>query len=50
MNASDIVAFPYLEGMTSGALIMAMGFGKPCIASRIGCIDQTTDSQGAFFI
>jgi glycosyltransferase involved in cell wall biosynthesis len=48
MNASDVVVFPYLSIMTSGALIMAMGFGKPCIASRIGCIGETLDDRGAF--
>lgn len=48
MNASDIVAFPYQSIMTSGALIMAMGFGKPCIAVRRGCMSETLDSSGAF--
>lgn len=48
MNASDIVAFPYRDIMTSGALIMAMGFGKACIASRLGCISETLDQEGAF--
>ena len=27
---------------------MAMGVGKPCIASRVGCIDETIDRKGAF--
>ena len=48
MNASDVVAFPYRAVMTSGALIMAMGFGKACIASRIGCMGEILDEQGAF--
>ena len=48
MNASDAVAFPYRDIMTSGALIMAMGFEKACIAARIGCIGELLDEEGAF--
>jgi beta-1,4-mannosyltransferase len=49
MNASDIAAFPYRDIMTSGALIMAMGFGKACIAPKLGCLHETLDDEGAFF-
>lgn len=48
MNASDVVAFPYRSIMTSGAVIAAMGFGKPCIAPRLGCVSETLDEDGAF--
>jgi glycosyltransferase involved in cell wall biosynthesis len=48
MGASDIVAFPYRDIMTSGALVMAMNFGKPCIAARVGCITETLDERGAY--
>jgi beta-1,4-mannosyltransferase len=27
---------------------MAMGFGKACIASRLGCMNEILDEQGAF--
>jgi beta-1,4-mannosyltransferase len=49
MKASDIAAFPYRDIMTSGALIMAMGFGKACIAPKLGCLNETLDDAGAFF-
>lgn len=34
--ASDVVALPYLEGTTSGVLKLALAFGKPVIATRVG--------------
>jgi glycosyltransferase involved in cell wall biosynthesis len=34
--ASDVVALPYREGTTSGVLKLAVAFGVPVIASRIG--------------
>ncbi|KAF7598267.1 MAG: hypothetical protein CGU28_13105 [Candidatus Dactylopiibacterium carminicum] len=34
--ASDVVALPYLEGTTSGVLKLALAFGKPVAASRVG--------------
>lgn len=34
--ACDVVALPYLEGTTSGVLKLALAFGKPVAASRVG--------------
>ncbi|KPC51827.1 glycosyltransferase [Amantichitinum ursilacus] len=34
--ASDVVALPYLEGTTSGVLKLALAFGIPVIATRVG--------------
>ncbi|MDP2867928.1 MAG: glycosyltransferase [Methyloversatilis sp.] len=34
--ASNIVALPYLEGTTSGVLKLALAFGKPVVATRVG--------------
>lgn len=34
--AADVIALPYLEGTTSGVLKLALAFGKPVIASRVG--------------
>jgi len=48
MNACDVVVFPYREILTSGAVILAMSFGKPCIAPRLGCIPDVLDNKGAF--
>jgi glycosyltransferase involved in cell wall biosynthesis len=35
-SACDVVALPYLEGTTSGVLKLAIAFGKPAIATRVG--------------
>jgi glycosyltransferase involved in cell wall biosynthesis len=35
-SACDVVALPYLEGTTSGVLKLALAFGKPVIATRVG--------------
>jgi len=39
--ASDVVAIPYREGTTSGVAKIAMAFGKPIIASRVGDLPET---------
>ena len=48
MNACDVVVFPYRDILTSGAVVLAMSFGKACIAPRIGCISEVLDDSGAF--
>lgn len=47
MNAADAVVLPYREILTSGAVILAMSFGRACIAPRIGCIPDLLDEHGA---
>jgi len=48
MNAADIVVLPYKDILTSGAVIIAMSFGKPLIATSTGCIADTLDENGSF--
>jgi beta-1,4-mannosyltransferase len=48
MNACDVAVFPYKDILTSGAVILAMSFGKVCLAPQIGCIPETLDDSGAF--
>jgi glycosyltransferase involved in cell wall biosynthesis len=48
MNAADIVVLPYKNILTSGAVILAMSFGKPVIAPSIGCIQDVLDKTGSF--
>jgi glycosyltransferase involved in cell wall biosynthesis len=51
MNAADVVVFPYRESaLTSGAVIMAMGFKKPCIATKLGAIEDVLDTDGAYLL
>jgi len=38
---------PYKDILTSGAVILAMSFGKPIIAPAIGCIPDVLDSEGS---
>src|SRR5690606_12714398 len=47
MNAADAVVLPYQDVLTSGAVVLAMSFGKACIAARIGCIPDMLDDEGA---
>ncbi|MCX7593404.1 MAG: glycosyltransferase family 4 protein [Fischerella sp.] len=47
MNASDVVVFPYRDILTSGAVLLAMSFGRACIAPRKGCIGEVLDDAGA---
>lgn len=48
MRAADVVVFPYKEILTSGAVLLAMSFGKACIAPSLGCIRDVLDARGAF--
>lgn len=48
MNAADVVVLPYRDILTSGAVTLAMSFGKPIIAPAIGCIPDLLDSEGSF--
>ncbi|MBE9139439.1 glycosyltransferase [Nodosilinea sp. LEGE 07088] len=48
MNACDVVVLPYKNILTSGAAILAMSFGKPCVAPSIGCMEEFIGSKGGF--
>lgn len=48
MNATDVVVLPYRDILTSGAVILAISFGKPVIAPAIGCIPEALDREGSF--
>jgi len=48
MNACDAVVFPYKDILTSGGLLLAMSFGRACIAPRKGCFEEILDNSGAF--
>lgn len=48
MNACNLVVFPYRDILTSGAVLLAMSFGKACLAPKIGCIGEILDKKGAF--
>lgn len=48
MCAADAAVFPYRDILTSGAVLLAVTFGLPCVAVRRGCIRETLDERGAF--
>jgi glycosyltransferase involved in cell wall biosynthesis len=48
MNACDFAVFPYRDVLTSGGVILAMSFGRACIAPQRGCIGEILDEKGAF--
>jgi beta-1,4-mannosyltransferase len=48
MNACDAVVFPFEDIFTSGSILLAMSFGRACIAPRIGCVQEVLDRSGAF--
>lgn len=44
--ASDVVALPYREGTTSGVLKLAIAFGIPIVASRVGDLPEEVPVGG----
>lgn len=48
MNACDAVVFPYRSLLTSGAMILAMSFGRVCVAPRIGCVSEILNEDISF--
>lgn len=47
-NAADVVVLPYRQVLTSGGVVLAMSFGKACVAPRIGSIPDVLDERGGF--
>jgi glycosyltransferase involved in cell wall biosynthesis len=41
LNAADVFVAPFRDILTSGSVILALTFGKPVIAPRIGCLPET---------
>jgi len=47
-GACDATVFPYRNILASGAVILAMGFGKACVAPTLGCIPAVLERQSNF--
>lgn len=41
LNAADAVVLPFDDVLTSGSVVLALSFGRPVIAPRLGCIPET---------
>lgn len=48
MKAADVVVLPYRHILSSGAALLAMSFGKACVAPARGCLSDVLDAAGAF--
>jgi glycosyltransferase involved in cell wall biosynthesis len=48
MKAADVVVLPYRNILSSGAALLAMSFGKACVAPARGCLSDVLDATGAF--
>jgi Glycosyltransferase len=48
LSACNAVVFPYTKALTSGALILAMSFGRACIAPAIGALADTLSPRGGY--
>lgn len=45
-SAADVVVLPFKQVSTSGSLLLAMSYGKPVIAPRMGGLSETLDEAG----
>lgn len=49
-KACDVVALPYLEGTTSGVLKLALAFGKPVVATKVGDFPEQVPVGAGLFV
>ncbi len=45
LNAADVASLPFSEVLTSGSAITALGFGKPMILPKLGCLPELIDEE-----
>ena len=45
-NACDVVALPFRHVLNSGSLLLAMSFGCPVVAPRLGSIPEVACAEG----
>lgn len=48
MNSADIVVLPFARILTSGSAILALSFGRPVIAPRMGCLPELIGKQAGW--
>lgn len=44
-NAADVVVLPYRAALNSGALKLALSFGRPVVAAAVGCLPSTVSPE-----
>lgn len=42
-NAADVTVLPFVDVLTSGSAITALGFGMPLITPAVGCLPEVVD-------
>ena len=47
---TSVVALPYLSASTSGVLLTAYGFGKPVVATTVGCLPEYVEDGVTGFL
>lgn len=47
-NSADVIVLPYREVLVSGTVFLALSFGKPLIAPKMGCLQDILDEKGSF--
>ena len=51
MGGADIFVFPYREIQASGVFTLALGYGRPIVASKLGIfVDQIVDGVNGFLV
>ncbi len=48
LNAADVLAFPFRQVLTSSSAALAMSFGRPIIAPRLGCLPELVGQDAGF--
>lgn len=48
VNAADVMVIPYRQGLTSGAAVLAMSFGRAVVAANLGCMPDMIPPEGGF--
>ena len=44
-NAADAVVLPFVDTLTSGSAITALGFSRPIVVPAVGCLSELVSSQ-----
>jgi len=47
-NAADVVVLPFTDILTSGSLLLAMSFAKPCIVPDLDTLTEVVPADGGF--
>jgi len=50
MRASDVIVLPHRQSLNSGALLLALSFGRPVIASRSPGVEETVGKDAAIVV